>query len=105
MAYNLNTNPWAGFLEDNPDVLYGGYLSGLKNPSNSFLDYWTKNYGNVYNKYLGALGGQALSGNAPSMNFSDYLNSFNFNKQYNLLSPQSKGFYQPSGYSWNLGNR
>jgi hypothetical protein len=102
MAYDPN-NIWTGYLIDNPDVAYRGFLGNLGNRSNNFLDYFKNNYNNVYGDYMGKLGQQALSGQAPSMNFLDYLTGYNFNNAYNSLSPTNKGFRPSARVNWNIG--
>jgi len=102
MAYDLLNNPWGGFLEDNPDIMYSGFLNNLLGKGQNFYDYWRSQYGNQYNKYLGQLGGMALQGQAPTTNFSDYLGNFNFNNAWGNLSPGQRGEYMPSSMRWNL---
>jgi hypothetical protein len=100
--FNIYNNPWGGFLEDNPDILYGGFLNNAsQGQGRNFWDYWQSQFGNQYNKYLGQLGSTALGGNAPTMNFSDYLGNFNFGKQWGNLSPGQRGEYQAPRVRWN----
>ncbi len=99
-----NTNPYAGFLEDEPSILYGGFLFNQPNRSNSFLDYWNSNYNRVYGNYLNELGNQALRGEAPTLSFYEYLSKpdNSFMKQWQALSPWERGERPSARVNWNV---
>jgi hypothetical protein len=92
-------NPWLPWLEENPETLYKAFLP---QGSNNFRDYYLSNYNKIYGDYMGNLGKQALGGNAPSMNFSDYLNGFNFNNNWRSLSPLARGQRNTGRIMWNV---
>ncbi len=101
-TYNPNS-PYSDFLETNPNILYGGFLANQQGRSRNFLDYWTQQYNRQYQDYLGQLGKQALNGQSPSLNFGDYLNNYDFGKQWNSLSPWTRGLSNlTSRVNWNV---
>ncbi len=79
---------WQGFLEENPELYF---QSMIPSGTQSFSDYWRKQYGNVYNQYQGALGKQVLGGGMPTLNFGDYLNQYPFAQYFNQMSPSNRG--------------
>jgi len=102
MAYNYDlsqNNAWLGFARDNPQAMYNAFIP---KGSSSFMDYFRNQYGNVYGKYMGQLGGQALSGQAPTLNFEDYLKDFPFLKEWWSQSPASRGERTPTGMTWRV---
>jgi hypothetical protein len=81
------------FLEDNPDILYGGLrpqaqMSGL---GSNFLDYWRRRGGNVRQDYLGGIGRTALLGQDPTQTFQSFLRDYDFSGRYRGLSPSQRG--------------
>jgi hypothetical protein len=74
-----------------------------QNGNRNFYDYFKNQYGNVYGNYMGQLGQQALSGQAPTLNFEDYLSNFPFMQQWYSLNPSQRGERQASSMRWNLG--
>ena len=103
MPYNFDLsskNVYLPFMQDNPQAMYNAFIP--KTGSNRFLDYWQSQYGSQYGNYMGQLGTQALSGQAPTLNFEDYLNQFPFMKQWSTMSPSARGERTPSSYSWRL---
>ena len=97
MAYE---NPWQFWAEENWPAAYGGFLQKQKGTP-SFLDYWKGQQGNVWNQYMGQLGQMALGGQAPSLNFTDYLEDYPWLKNWQALSPSQRGEY-PSQYMSSL---
>lgn len=89
---------WKGWLEEQPQNLYGALL-GTKGSTN-FLDYWRSQYGNVYNRYLGALGTQALGGQEPTLSFYDYLTQNPFQQQWGKLAPWTRGQRPTPSMRW-----
>jgi len=101
MAFNLTqSNPYLPFMQDNPQAMFNAFIpqSGNKN----FLDYLMSQYGSTYGKYMGQLGKQALSGQAPSLNFEDYLSSYPFMQQWYSLNPSQRGERTASSYNWRV---
>ncbi len=94
---NLLDNPYAGWLEDTPDALYRALIPA--NRGSTFYDYWKSRAGDTYNNYMGALGKQALGGNAPTLTFADYLGNMDWlNPYYNTALPYRNTFRM----NWNL---
>jgi hypothetical protein len=97
MAY---TNPYTPFLEDNPEMAYLG-LAGNKQ-SDPFLDWYRSNYSKFYSGYLGKLGNMALSGDAPTLSWEDYLKGNNPFAGWGLMSPSQRGERTSSRSIWNI---
>lgn len=97
-----NTNPWAPWLEENPAALYG---ASIPQGSPSFMDYWNKQQGRVWQQYQSALGQQVMGGEPPSMRFSTFLEQWPFMKRWQALSPAMRGInygrFAPS-LSWRV---
>ena len=111
-----------GFLEDNPNILYGGVLNQVLNRgwrpgtdtgsyrdvmtgprlSSNFADYWRSQSGNVYNRYQAGLGETALGGQMPEQPYGDFLNQFNFYNEWNKLAPWARGQNRSPGAFWNI---
>ena len=102
MAQN---NPFASFytdiLEAEPRtafqaaIPYAGF-SNLARPQQKQRDYWSDQYANVYNEYLGQRGRglqDLASGLQPqtSGSFSEFLQGVPFTQRYGALTPQQKG--------------
>ncbi len=100
MANSYDNNPWFGWAEDNPEAMYRSFLDNRG--SYNFLTYWKNKYNDVYGDYMGSLGTMALGGQAPSLNFYDYLSQNDPTKQWNALAPWQRG--QSSGLRsvWNI---
>ena len=101
MPYNI----WRDeFLNDQPEIAYAAYRP--QSGSNSFLDYWRKAYGDVRNQYEQQLGGMALAGQPPALNWTDMLAGYPFMQRYAGLSPQERGGQRESdfapGLRWRL---
>ena len=90
-------NIWSDFLEDIPEAAYysaapfgagpsaaspfgGGYAPAQQR-------YWSGQYGNVANQYMGQMGRSLRAGQAPSMTFTDYLAQYPWTQRYSALSP------------------
>jgi len=102
MAYNFNltqNNPWLGFAQDNPQGMFNAFIP---KGTRSFMDYWQSQYGKQYGNYMGNITSTALGGNAPTQNFEDYLNSYDWMGNWNALAPQQRGERTSSRYRWNL---
>lgn len=94
-------NPYLPWLNDTPELLYQAMQP--QRGSRNYLDYWLSQYGNIFNRYQGALGQQGLAGQAPSMNFSDYLTQFwNPQQEWKKLAPQTRGTSWNPRASWDM---
>lgn len=94
-------NPWAYWLEDFPSALYG---ASIPKGTPSFMDYWQRQMSKVTGEYAGALGKQAMSGQPPSMMFSEFLGNYPWTQRWQGLSPSQRG-YNPNlapSLRWNI---
>jgi hypothetical protein len=90
--YGVN-NPFIDYLEFEPRAAY--YSSPA---SRQFTQggegqrrYFQNQFQDVYNEFLGALGSQIRSGQAPTMRWADYLDTVPFTERYAGLSPEQAG--------------
>lgn len=103
MPYNFNltpSNPYLPFMQETPQAMYNAFIPQSNNLN--FLDYFRNKYSDIYGNYMGQLGKQALSGNAPTMQFEDYLSQFPFMHQWYSMNPSQRGERTMSGYRWKL---
>ena len=96
-------NPWSFWLEEQPQAAYGVFRPKVGAPS--FLNYWRNQKGKVWEDYMGQLGQMALQGQPPSLNWTDYLQSYPFMQKWLGMAPEKRGFF-PQHFSprmfWNL---
>jgi len=93
------------FLEDNPDILYGGMFRNLRSPSPNFTDYWRNKSGSVYGDYLSRLGQTALGGEIPTQTYQDYLGGNPWLEDWGKMSPSFRGQQGSrfsSGLKWQI---
>ena len=104
MARNPFENFYTDLLEEQPQMAYqaavpyqGFQYNEITRPQRRQRDYWSNQYSNIYNQYLGSQG-QALeelsqTGTTanPTQNFSQFLKSVPFTERYGALTPQQKG--------------
>jgi len=101
-------NPFSNFytdlLEESPQaafqsaIPFGGGFSTLTQPQRRQRDYWSNQFSDIYNEYLGQQG-QAMrtlsSGRelptGYTGNFTDFLQNMPFTQRYGALTPQQKG--------------
>ena len=104
MAKNPFENFYTDLLEEQPQMAYqaaipfsGQGFNQISRPQRRQRDYWSNQYSNIYNQYLGrqgdALGELAQTGTTtnPTQNFSQFLKSVPFTERYGALTPQQKG--------------
>lgn len=104
MAFNLTeSNPWLGFAREQPEAMYRAFIP--QGQSSNFLDYWKRQYGDIYGDYWSGLAGTSMSGQPPSQNFEDYLSGFPWLQRYMGLPPEERGerasLYNPR-MRWNI---
>ena len=80
---------FAPFVEESPDIAFAALRPQTGAPN--FLDYWRRNYGRFQTDYQGALGRQALSGEAPTLSEWSYLQNYPFLANYLGLSRGQRG--------------
>lgn len=100
MADSLNafSDFYSGMLEADPNLAYMGQVagtdfSGTKPMKKRAKDYFAKQFGNVYNQYLGQLGTEYKQGTDPSKQttFTQFLEQQPFTERYASLSPYQRG--------------
>ena len=104
MAKNPFENFYTDLLADQPQMAYQAAipLQGFKfdeitRPEQRQRDYWSNQYSNIYNEYLGSQGQgieQLAGGGTPAPQsmqaFSQYLKGVPFADRYGALTPQQK---------------
>ena len=96
----MATNPWYPFIQETPEIAWGA-LKPQFGPQN-YMDYWNKQYGNVYDKYMGRLGQMALAGQPPNLEFTDFLGAYPFLDEWLKKAPWARGERSPAGLRWNI---
>ena len=103
MATNPFQNFYTDLLEESPQTAYQGAIpfagqgfGDLTQPQKRQRDYWSNQYSNIYNEYLGQRGqglAQLAQGQQPQnpQSFSQFLQSTPFTQRYGALTPQQKG--------------
>ena len=81
-------NPWAWYVEDDPDIAYNALRP--QQGSNSFLEYWRKRAKEVWEEYQGRLGTMALAGTDPSLEYVDFLQNYQWQPRYAELGPEGR---------------
>ena len=94
-------NIWTAWLEEEPNILYQALMPQGK--GTPFADYYRSRYGDTYSGYTGQLGRMALSGQDPTLTFTDYLKNFDPYRDWQLQSPGDRGEYVPHSLFWNVG--
>ncbi len=104
MATNPFQNFYTDLLEEQPQMAYqaaipfsGQGFNQISRPQRRQRDYWSNQYSNIYNQYLGNQG-KALQDLAagttptnPTQTFSQFLQGIPFSERYGALTPQQKG--------------
>ena len=79
-------NPYLGFLEEEPKAAYYSYANQW-GPGRRQQEYNRGRYSDIYNEYLGSLGGQARAGQMPTGTWNDFLGAHNWNQGYQESLP------------------
>jgi hypothetical protein len=82
-------NPFLEYLEEEPRAAYFSYQDQFGKGGQR--KYYENEYSDIYNEYLGRLGSQARSGQAPSLRFNEMLSGLNFNERFRQESQQDRG--------------
>ena len=85
-------NMWQEWLEDTPQAAYYGSLGG-QSQTPAQRRHYDGNFSNMWNRYMGNLGGQAIGGQQPMGSFTDFLGGFDWNSI--ALTVSSKGCFRP----------
>ena len=78
-------NPWRWWLQDEPRAAFEALRP--QQGTNSFQNFWQGQFGRLDNRFQGLLGEQALAGEAPSLDFADWLTDFNWMDEWLKMSP------------------
>ena len=91
-------NPFSDFLEASPQAAY--YSRSNEWGGQRQSQYYQNQFQNVYNQYLGSLGGMLREGVMPSAEstFADYLGAYDWTDRYTSLPPQMRGDF-PSQFN------
>lgn len=60
--------------------------------------FFENRFSTIQNQFLGALGAQIRGGEAPTLSFENFLNDFNFNREFLAAPPASRGQF-PSRFA------
>ena len=97
-------NPFASFLEDRPEATYFSYgdrFGGAQqNPRQQ--RFYSKQFSDIFNQYLGALGKQIRAGLPPSEKFNDFLGGFDFDDWYRKQQSSQERNLGSSGFAPSL---
>jgi len=97
-------NIWSDWLEDFPQEAYysaapfGSAIDAGPTAASPFgggfapaaQQYWSGQYGNVVNQYMGQWGRSLRAGQKPSMTFTDFLEQYPWTQRYSALSPRMR---------------
>ena len=86
-------NPWADFLEEEPGTR-AAYFSrrdqfGGRNRSQRQKNYFEESFTKMYDRYLGTLGLQVRQGEMPTKQWNPYLESLDWDQDYQENVPYS----------------
>ena len=85
-----NFDPFDDLLETDRRLPFLGklYSQGFKRSKRDALE---NMFGEFQNRFLGKLGSQILSGEAPTARFRDFVDELDFDREYKTLSPRQQG--------------
>ena len=83
-------NPFSDILESEPRAGYFAYQNQVGSSPNQKK--WFQNaFSQVQDQYLGQLGQQLGGNQLPTLRFADFLKNYDFQGQYNQLTPTQQG--------------
>ena len=101
---NAFENFYTDMLQEQPQMAYQGAVASqfpqfdlMSRPQKRQRDYWSDQYSNIYNQYLGQQGqglaalAQGRQPTTPMGTFSQYLENIPFTQRYASLTPQQRG--------------
>ena len=97
--FDWGENSTAGdLLETNPAAAYYSYANDWQGGPRQ-EQYYQNQFQNIYNQYLGSLGGQLRQGNIPSTaqgenTWAGYLQNYDWTDRYTSMPPQMRGDFQ-----------
>ena len=100
--YLSSDNAFGDFLEYKPEAAYYSSPKGTAfgGGSPAAQQFYERSFGDIYNQYLGKLGSQIRSGEAPTLKWTEYLEQDPFTDRYTALPPSQRcsytGAYSPT---------
>lgn len=101
---NAFENFYTDMLQEQPQMAYQGAVASqfpqfdlMSRPQKRQRDYWSDQYANIHNQYLGQQGqglaalAQGRQPTTPMGTFSQYLENIPFTQRYASLTPQQRG--------------
>ena len=101
---NAFENFYTDMLQEQPQMAYQGAVTSqfpqfdlMSRPQKRQRDYWSDQYSNIHNQYLGQQGeglaalAQGRQPTTPMGTFSQYLENIPFTQRYASLTPQQRG--------------
>lgn len=82
-------NPFADFVETEPEIPYQGALSRANLTPNQLRTFRGQRQ-NIFNQFLSQLDEQMRAGQMPSARFSDFIGDFNFQREYQRFAPSDR---------------
>ena len=89
---DIDNNPFGDFLEASPGAAYYSYSGEWGAPSGQ--RHYQNQFQNVYNQYLGSLGGLLRQGIMPTADedtFTNFLGNYDWTERYGQLPPAMRG--------------
>lgn len=89
-------NPFEDFLEENPEFLLEGAIGQQPNQSANRQSFFRNKFNAIFGQFQGELSRQILSGDDPTLRFSDFLegdtpDQFSFQNFAAGFSPSDRG--------------
>jgi hypothetical protein len=85
----FGSNPFLSFLEDRPEVAFQAMMPQGGSPASQ--RFFQNQFQNIHGRFLGQLGQQILQGQAPTLQFTDFLRDFNFGGHAAATPPWLRG--------------
>ncbi len=83
------SNPFIDFLEEEPNLPFQAALQrGNLTPNQ--LQFFQGQRKNIFDRFEGLLGNQIQQGQLPNLRFNDFINDFDFNREFQLAPPSQR---------------
>jgi hypothetical protein len=79
-------------LEEQPELPFFAGVGGLRSPQQR--RFFQGQFPNIFNEFLGRLGGQIQSGQTPNLRFTDFLSETPFTQRFASTPPSFRGDFQ-----------
>ena len=87
--YFTDSNPWKSFVYDDSEQAYSTFRP--QRGPRSFMDYWRSRGSQVEDEYRGLIGQMALRGEAPNLEYGDFLRDYPWLSRWMDLAPNERG--------------